>query len=176
VAAAFESEMLDACYLAYNEYQSVFCQRATVRQLLPIPPVTLDPTERTDFCYEPSKAALLSQLLPYVAVESHHAFLESVASESAARMVAMDAANKNSTKLVEKLTMRYQRARQHEITNELIERTSFVVESMPRPGFSKWHRELRDGTSEQAPHPTRPSPHDLTTDIPTFTPRAHWTL
>lgn len=125
VAAAFQSEVLDACYLVYNEYASVFCQHPRVRQLLPIPPVELDPTERTDFCYEPSKESLLSQLLPmYLAIESHRAVLESVASESAARMVAMDAAHKNSVKLLEELTLRYHRERQHGITSELIERTS----------------------------------------------------
>jgi hypothetical protein len=60
-------------------------------------------------------------------------------------MVAMDAANKNAAKLVERLTLRYHRVRQDQITSELIERSSFLTDSVLAPGFSRWHREVRDG-------------------------------
>ena len=66
--------------------------------------------------------ALLDTLLPmYAEVEVFRALLESVASEHGARMTAMDAATTNATEMIDRLTLKYNRARQAAITTELME-------------------------------------------------------
>lgn len=113
---------LDACYLVYNEFKSAISQRVAIEPLLPITPATLEEGYEADFVYEPTKRALLDQLLPmYVDVEVYRALLESVASEHGARMTAMEAATKNAAEMIGKLTLQYNRARQAAITKELME-------------------------------------------------------
>lgn len=116
---------LDAVYLVYNEFKSAIAQQVVVEPLLPITPLPtggVDAPEQVDFVYEPNKAALLDRLLPmYVEVEVYRALLESVASEHGARMTAMEAATRNAGEVIDRLTLRYNRARQAAITTELME-------------------------------------------------------
>ena len=123
---ALEPE-LDAVYLVYNEFKSAMTQDVVIEPLLPITPETSDDegeiaSPAVDFIYEPSKAALLDRLLPmYVEIELFRSLLESVASEHGARMTAMEAATKNASEMIDKLTLQYNRARQAAITTELME-------------------------------------------------------
>ncbi len=113
----------DEVFVIYNAFKSVMSQDITVQQLLPVPPATTGTEEvGTDYIYEPSKGALLAELLPKnIEVQIFKALLDSVAAEHAARMTAMDSASKNANEMIGKLTLQYNRARQAAITKELME-------------------------------------------------------
>ena len=75
-----------------------------------------------DFIYEPEPEQILERLLPvYVETELYRALLESAASEQGARMTAMRNASKNAAELIDHLTLQMNRARQAEITQEILE-------------------------------------------------------
>ena len=75
-----------------------------------------------DFIYEPEPEQILERLLPvYVETELYRALLESAASEQGARMTAMRNASKNAGELIDSLTLQMNRARQAEITQEILE-------------------------------------------------------
>jgi F-type H+-transporting ATPase subunit gamma len=75
-----------------------------------------------EFLFEPDRGTLLEVLVPmYIEVTLYRALLESMASELGARMTAMDAATKNASDVIERLTLQYNRARQAAITTELME-------------------------------------------------------
>ncbi|ABS28674.1 ATP synthase F1 subunit gamma [Anaeromyxobacter sp. Fw109-5] len=114
---------VDAVFLAYNEFKSAISQKPVVFQLLPIetPPDAGDGAS-IDFKYEPSREALLRDLLPrHVAMQVWRALLESAASEHGARMSAMESATKNAEEMIASLTLQYNRARQAYVTKELME-------------------------------------------------------
>lgn len=117
------AEDYDEVYVIYNAFKSVMSQDITLEQLLPIvPKAGAEEEVGTEYIYEPSKAALLDELLPkHIEVQVFKALLESVASEHGARMTAMDSASKNATEMIGKLTLIYNRARQAAITTELME-------------------------------------------------------
>jgi len=117
------AEEYDEVYVIYNAFKSVMTQDITLEQLLPIAPKSGETEEQSvEYIYEPSKAALLDELLPkHIEVQIFKSLLESVASEHGARMTAMDAASKNATEMIGKLTLIYNRARQAAITTELME-------------------------------------------------------
>lgn len=123
----FTQGKLDAVYVVYNEFKSAIAQQVNFEQLLPvIPHVTSESTTAhsatADYLYEPSKTLLLDRLLPmYIQTEVFRALSESLASEHGARMTAMDAATKNASEMIGKLTLVYNRARQAAITTELME-------------------------------------------------------
>jgi F-type H+-transporting ATPase subunit gamma len=117
------AEEYDEVFIIYNAFKSVMSQDITLEQLLPIAAKGGEEDEvGTEYIYEPSKGALLDELLPkHIEVQVFKALLESVASEHGARMTAMDAASKNATEMIAKLTLIYNRARQAAITTELME-------------------------------------------------------
>jgi F-type H+-transporting ATPase subunit gamma len=110
-------------HLAYNEFKSVVQQRLVVKQLLPIQRLPLGPEEvLSGYLYEPDPATIFLQLLPkYVEIQVWHALLESSAAEHGARMAAMDAATKNATEMIGRLTLHLNKVRQASITKEIIE-------------------------------------------------------
>jgi F-type H+-transporting ATPase subunit gamma len=114
---------VDAVFLAYNEFKSAISQKQVVVPLLPVEqPATAEPTAIVDFKYEPSREALLSDLLPrHVTMQVWRALLESAASEHGARMSAMESATKNAEEMISMLTLQYNRARQAAVTKELME-------------------------------------------------------
>ncbi len=120
---SFLENDLDAVYVVYNEFKSAISQEVVVEQLLPIKPVVPEGDGyMADFIYEPSKEDLMGAVLPrHLTVQVYRMLLESVASEMGARMSAMDSATKNAGELIDKLTLTYNRARQANITNELME-------------------------------------------------------
>jgi F-type H+-transporting ATPase subunit gamma len=128
LVAQFTGGEADAVFLLYNRFQSALVQKVTLTQLLPIQPESSDGGAQggqggtTDFAYEPSRDAVLEQLLPkHLTMQLWRAMLESEASEHGARMTAMDSATKNAKEMVARLTLMYNRARQAAITKELME-------------------------------------------------------
>lgn len=120
----------DEVYVVYSEFVSMGRQVATIKQLLPIPPMESDEDEAEDqdkpylaehIC-EPSPDELLGDLLPRsVYVQLFRALLETSTSEHAARMMAMDNASKACDDMIDNLTMAYNKARQASITAELMD-------------------------------------------------------
>ena len=123
IIEGYLAEEYDEVYVIYNAFKSVMTQDITLEQLLPVAPKGGDTDEvGTEYIYEPSKAALLDELLPkHIEVQVFKSLLESLASEHGARMTAMDSASKNATEMIGKLTLIYNRARQAAITTELME-------------------------------------------------------
>jgi F-type H+-transporting ATPase subunit gamma len=129
VSKAFTEGEYDAVYLVYNQFISVMTQKVSFEKLLPLDASDLEAgatpeaaSDTVDYLYEPSPQALLEVLLPrFVGFQVYRVLLESQAAEHAARMTAMDAATKNAGELIDKLTLKLNRARQAAITTELIE-------------------------------------------------------
>jgi F-type H+-transporting ATPase subunit gamma len=120
IIARFEAGEVDSVYLFTNEFKNAMAPALTSTRILPIEvPKT---AAMVDYIYEQNPGELLGSLLPrYVKLLVYRAFLESVAAEHAARMVAMDAATKNAGDVIDKLTLLMNRVRQASITREIIE-------------------------------------------------------
>jgi F-type H+-transporting ATPase subunit gamma len=121
---------VDRVLVVYNHFESALVQKVTEQEVLPIPEHLLatdeeeraQDAERGDFIYEPEPEEILERLLPvYLETELFRALLESAASEQGARMTAMRNASKNAGELIESLTLAMNRARQAEITQEILE-------------------------------------------------------
>ena len=134
VSEAYVNGDVDTVYVVYNAFVSALTQKVTVRELLPIPTDLLEGGDadesqddrnelgNPDFIYEPEPAEILARLLPvYVETELYRALLESAASEQGARMTAMRNASKAAGELIDSLTLAMNRARQAEITQEILE-------------------------------------------------------
>jgi F-type H+-transporting ATPase subunit gamma len=131
LADLYVEEQVDRVVLVYNRFVSPLVQRVTTTDLLPIPEEALQPGEelspreqalRGDFIYEPEPEEILQRLLPvYLETEIYRALLESAASFLAAQMTAMRNASKNAAELIDDLTLALNRARQAEITQEILE-------------------------------------------------------
>jgi F-type H+-transporting ATPase subunit gamma len=118
----FTAGRASSVHLIFNEFKSVMSQRLLVEQLLPIPRIEGDAGPGTDYLYEPSPEAIFADLLPrYVEAQVYRALLESNASFFAAQMTAMDAATRNSTEMLDSLTLYMNKVRQAAITREIIE-------------------------------------------------------
>jgi F-type H+-transporting ATPase subunit gamma len=129
-AELYANEEVDQVVVIYNHFKSALVQTVTVQDLLPIPEKVVEASEedaeqaalRGDFIYEPEPEQILERLLPvYVETELYRALLESAASEQGARMTAMRNASSNAGELIETLTLAMNRARQAEITQEILE-------------------------------------------------------
>ncbi len=127
LARRYAAGEIDEVVLVYSRFVSTMTQAPTVTKLLPFTPpkaglVAVSADQALPFEIEPDPAALLAALVPKaVEVEIFRAMLENQAGEHAARMTAMEAATKNTQDLIEKLTLKYNRARQAAITRELVE-------------------------------------------------------
>ncbi len=121
----FDAGEFDVATLFYGKFKNVMTQTPTPQQI--IPAIAPEGVEAPDlrgavYDYEPDEAEILTALLPrYVGVQIFRALLENVASEQAASMTAMDNATRNAGEMIEKLNLQYNRARQAQITTELIE-------------------------------------------------------
>jgi F-type H+-transporting ATPase subunit gamma len=121
---------VDRVIVVYNHFESALVQKVTEQEVLPIPEHLLETDEeerredamRGDFIYEPEPEEILERLLPvYLETELYRALLESAASEQGARMTAMRNASKNANELIDTYTLAMNRARQAEITQEILE-------------------------------------------------------
>ena len=121
VTARFSKGDIDSFTIVYNEFKSAIAQKVQVETVLPLPDPPAD-AEAEEFLFEPGRDAVLETIVPqYLAITIFRAMLESVASEHGARMSAMDSATRNASKLIQRLTLVYNRARQAAITKELME-------------------------------------------------------
>jgi F-type H+-transporting ATPase subunit gamma len=112
----------DEVHLLFAEFVNTVTQRPTVFKLLPIEAPEEAATHGVDYIYEPSREAVLAQLLPrYIERQVYGAILEAGASEQSARMVAMRNATDNANELMRDLTLVYNKARQESITSELLD-------------------------------------------------------
>ena len=122
---AYDNGEIDRLYLVYNKFVNTMVQQPKVDQLLPLP-VTEDSKlakkHHWDYLYEPDPKQLLDTLLiRYVESQVYQGVVENLASEQAARMVAMQAATDNAGNLINDLQLVYNKARQASITQELTE-------------------------------------------------------
>ncbi len=124
VTKAFDEGKIGAVYLVYTEFRNMLTQEATLMQLLPLVP--REKEEKKDLSakpmYEPSAETVLAALIPeYVGGLTYCCSAMSFASELAARRQAMDTATKNAVEMIDTLNLRYNRARQSAITQEITE-------------------------------------------------------
>jgi F-type H+-transporting ATPase subunit gamma len=129
VLALFEAGEFDVATLYFSEFKSVISQKPTALQLIPAKLPEADAAEaaqsggaRAVVEYEPDEEAILGYLLTRnIATQIFRGLLENAASEQGARMTAMDNATRNAGDMINKLTIKYNRQRQANITKELIE-------------------------------------------------------
>jgi F-type H+-transporting ATPase subunit gamma len=114
---------LDRVFLCYNDFVNTMSQKPRQDQLLPLPAsTTLQAKHEWDYIYEPDAQTVLDHVMTrYVESLVYQAVLENLASEHAARMVAMKSASDNATKLIGTLNLIYNKARQAAITQEISE-------------------------------------------------------
>ncbi len=123
ITDAYTEGKVDRVFLAYNDFVNTMVQRATFDQLLPVPPAETQVAHHDwDYIYEPNEKTVLDHVLTrYIESVVYQAVLENLASEHAARMVAMKSASDNATKLIGTLQLVYNKARQAAITQEISE-------------------------------------------------------
>ncbi|BBD80998.1 F0F1 ATP synthase subunit gamma [Aerosticca soli] len=144
VLDAYAAGTVDRVFLAYNDFINTMTQRPTVQALLPLPVAAAELTADAgqaastpsypaqglkletayawDYIYEPDPATVLEHVLGrYVESIVYQSVLENLAGEHAARMVAMKAASDNAGKVIDELTLIYNKARQAAITQEISE-------------------------------------------------------
>jgi F-type H+-transporting ATPase subunit gamma len=125
VAAMLAGGEIDVATVIYNRFQSVIAQVVTEQQIIPAPPPAEGETVDTGgaiYEFEPDEETILAKLLPQaLAIQMYRSLLESAAGEHGARMTAMDNATRNAGDMIKRLSQNYNRARQANITKELIE-------------------------------------------------------
>src|SRR5579863_2375235 len=159
VAELYVSGEVDAVYAIYNEFKNVMVQNLRAEKLLPVDPQVVKQSEESekelaskhagpggslptepgpqgkgfvvDYIYEQPVEEIFSGLVPrYLESEIFRILLESAAAEHAARMTAMDAATRNASELIDKLTLKMNNIRQAAITKEIIEIVSGAASAM----------------------------------------------
>ena len=132
VLDAYTANGLDRVFLAYNDFVNTMTQKPSIDALLPLPLVAaelegtagakLEQSHDWDYIYEPDAATVLEHVLGrYIESVVYQGVLENLASEHAARMVAMKSASDNANKVIAELTLIYNKARQAAITQEISE-------------------------------------------------------
>lgn len=125
----YEDGEVDRVVMVYAQFVNTAVQRPVVRQILPVEPEAMQdeeavpsPARTTEYIFEPDPAMVLNTLVPrYVETQIYHSILEAIASEHSARMVAMRNATDNANELIEELTLDLNKARQEQITGELLD-------------------------------------------------------
>jgi len=115
---------IDTATIIYNRFRSVISQVVTEQQIIPVPQPEGEAIDLGGavFDFEPDEETILARLLPQaLAIQLYRALLESAAGFQAAQMTAMDNATRNAGDMIKRLTLNYNRARQANITKELIE-------------------------------------------------------
>lgn len=120
---AYNEGKLDRLYVVFNKFVNTMTQTPVIEQLLPLPKSEEDDiAHHWDYIYEQDPKDLLDTLLVrYVESQVYQGVVENIASEQAARMVAMKAATDNAGTLIDDLQLVYNKARQAAITQELSE-------------------------------------------------------
>ncbi|NMD09484.1 MAG: F0F1 ATP synthase subunit gamma [Phyllobacteriaceae bacterium] len=124
ILSMFEAGEFDVCTLFFAEFKSVISQKPTALRLIP---ASFDASKAPNlggavYDAEPEESEILGELLPRnIAIQVFRGLLENAASEQGARMSAMDNATRNAGDMINKLSIKYNRQRQAQITKELIE-------------------------------------------------------
>ena len=120
---AYREEEIDLVYIVYNSFINTMTQQPVLEQLLPLPESDDEEIRDIwDYIYEPDAEALLDTVLVrYIEADVYQAVLENLASEHAARMIAMKNATDNAGDLIDELTLVFNKARQAAITQEISE-------------------------------------------------------
>jgi F-type H+-transporting ATPase subunit gamma len=127
ILAMYAAGEFDVATMYYSEFKNVITQKPTAMQLIParLPELangTQPAKAEAIYEYEPSEEEILGQLLKQnLATQVFRGLLENAAGEQGARMTAMDNATRNAGDMINKLTIKYNRQRQANITKELIE-------------------------------------------------------
>lgn len=126
VLASYENGEIGEIYLAYTHFKNTVVHDAKLIKLLPVEIEKSEQTKDTDsnllMNYEPTEEEALDLIIPkYITSLVYGALVEAVASENAARMQAMDSATSNAEDMISDLSLKYNRARQGSITQELTE-------------------------------------------------------
>ena len=126
VAELYIEGEIDLVVMVYNRFVSALTQRVEAVDVLPVPEEMLTEEEpepiQGAYLEEPDRSEILARLLPtYVEVTIYRALLESTASEHGSRMTAMGNASENASNLIDSLTLAMNRARQAEITQQILE-------------------------------------------------------
>lgn len=125
--AMVEENQVKAVEFVYTEFLSSARQQLSVRRVLPVPPETFRPVSAREtgdekYIFEPDAKSVFAALLPrYIRTLIYRTLLGSVASEEAARMLAMDLATRNASDMIQSLTLTMNKMRQASITKELLE-------------------------------------------------------
>jgi F-type H+-transporting ATPase subunit gamma len=119
----YVNKEFDKVILVYNRFKNAAVQILSADQYLPIEiPQHIEPNESFDYIFEPTKEYIVKELIPKsLKIQFYEAMLESLAAEHGARMTAMHKATDNATALLRELQLKYNKARQAAITNEILE-------------------------------------------------------
>lgn len=121
---AYDEGKIDQLFLAYNKFVNTMSQKPRIEQLLPVPAPAEGKEKKLywDYIYEPDAREVLDELLTrYIESLVYQGVVENLASEQAARMVAMKSASDNAGDLIDELQLAYNKARQAAITQEISE-------------------------------------------------------
>lgn len=121
--ASFENQEFDKVELIYNHFKSKSTQELRTETLLPLNTKQIKSTGHlSDYIVEPDPETVIEQLIPKaIRLKLHAALLDSIASEHAARTIAMQIATENADEILQELSMQYNKSRQQAITNELLD-------------------------------------------------------
>ena len=121
----FQKDEFDRVFLVYTDYINLLRQQPTIKQFLPLElekQVEADDAPRASYIYEPGQLELIDLVLArFVQLQLYEGYLESLASEHAARMVAMQNATDNALDLSAALTLEYNKARQLAVTSDILD-------------------------------------------------------
>ena len=122
IIGAYINDKIDSVNVIYNYFKTVGSQKVIYDNLLPLDFNKNGDELKKDIIYEPSKTEIVKSLVPkYFNTQIWQYLLESVASEQAARMVAMENATENATEMIDELNLEFNKARQSAITTEMLE-------------------------------------------------------
>ena len=124
--ADFQSGAISEASIVYTRFKSALTQTPIYERLLPVPAQEKKPGDETaasaDYLIEPSPRELIPVVVrSYLEASVFHALLEAEASENGAKMTAMDSATNNASEMIEAYTLEMNRARQAQITKELMD-------------------------------------------------------
>lgn len=118
----FSSGSYDRIDVVYNKFKNAATQIVMTEQFLPIAPIEGEVATSTDYIFDPSESEIVEQLIPKsLKTQLYKSVRDSFASEHGARMTAMHKATDNATELRDQLKLKYNKARQASITNEILE-------------------------------------------------------
>jgi F-type H+-transporting ATPase subunit gamma len=122
IMAFYIDGSFDKIELVYNKFKNAATQIITTEQFLPIKQTKTESTSNLDYVFEPSKKEIVEGLIPKsLKTQLFKGLLDSMASEHGARMTAMHKATDNAKELQDDLKLVYNKARQANITNEILE-------------------------------------------------------